>query len=304
MANAAKHIRRKPVRMMIAGYPGTAKTGMLASLANMGYKLRILDFDGNLDPLLQYTKPEFLKNIDFITLKDKLTKGREFLAPTGKPTAFINALEAMDEWKYEEDGKEINLGHSKDWGCDTIVVLDSLTSMGRASFRRVMALLNKTPRNTTQQVWGLAMAEQEAFIEKLASPENNFNLIVLSHLKAISPKEVTKDDDDITKELKERIVDLVPTKLFPNALGQALPPVIGGHFPTLILAESKVRGRSVKRIIRTQPQTEIDLKVPIPNIPETLEIEDGLAYIFSRLAPPLDECQETNVNERERKNNG
>ncbi len=59
----------------------------------------------------------------------------------------------MDRWKYTEDGEEVDLGASKDWGPDTVVVLDSLTAMGTAAFRRQMSLMNKTPLNTTQQLW-------------------------------------------------------------------------------------------------------------------------------------------------------
>lgn len=290
MANAAKINAFAPVRMMIVGYPGSAKTGSLASLANMGYKLRILDFDGNTEPLIKFTKPEFLANIDILSFEDKLRMGAKHFETVGLPSAFANAVKAMDRWKYLDGEQEVDLGASKDWGCDTIVVLDSLTSMGQAGFRRVQAMLNKTPLNTTQQVWGIAMSEQEAFIEKLTAKSNRYHVIVLSHLKMIGPKDVMRDDADLTKDLKEKIADLVPTRLFPSALGQALPPMIGGHFPTLIQAEAVYKGTSVRRVLHTLPRPDLDLKVPSPNLPAELDISDGLSQIFSVLAPPLASC--------------
>ena len=48
------------VKTLAAGYPGTGKTGSLASLANSGrYNLRVLALDGNttIIPLLRYIKP-------------------------------------------------------------------------------------------------------------------------------------------------------------------------------------------------------------------------------------------------------
>lgn len=294
MANAADLALSEPVRMMIAGYPGTAKTGALAALANMGYKLRVLDFDGNYLPLLKFTKPEFRKNIDILSFEDRFKTSGSVMEIAGVPKAFADALKAMDHWKYtNKDGSVTDLGQSKDWGCDTVVVLDSLSSLGEASKRRAMALMNKTPLNTTDGVWGLAMKEQEAFIEMLTSSNNNFHVIVLAHLKMVGPNDSRKGDSEMTKDLKERIADLVPTRLFPAALGKALPPVIGGHFPTLILAENKVKLNKVYRTLNLVPRPELDLKVPDLDLPAELPISTGLADIFSALAPPLSGCADT-----------
>lgn len=276
---------------MIVGWPGTAKTGSLACLANAGFKLRILDYDGNTEPLFTYVQPDKLENIDILTFEDKLRAGPQFVEVSGIPTAFADGLKAMDHWKYkDEEGNEVDLGRSKDWGPDTIVVLDSLTSMGDAAKRRAMAMQNRTPLNFRHSDWGLAMGEQEAFIEKMTSKNNRFHVVIISHLKMIGPKDVEKGDDDLTKDLKEQAAELVKTRLFPSALGHALPPKIGGHVPTLILAESLVKGSSVRRILRTFPTPEIDIKVPAPDLPPTLDIADGMLKIFETLTGGIDKC--------------
>ena len=285
MTTADKLIDETPVRLMIAGYPGTGKTGALACLVNIGYKLRVLDFDGNLEPLYAYTKPEMLKNIDVLSFEDKLRGGQKSIEVAGIPTAFSNALRAMDHWKYTDPDteKEVDLGYSKDWGSDTILLLDSLTTMGVAAKRRTMSMMNKTPLNATRNVWGAAMEDQNAFCEKLTSRKNRFHVIVTAHLKKIGPKDIEAKDDPLTKELKERVAEVVPTRLFPAALGQALSPEIGGHFPTLVLCETEFRGSKVRRVIRTVPRPEMDLKVPAVNLPDTLPLEDGLLQIFTAL---------------------
>lgn len=290
---ADKIAAKSPVRMMIVGYPGTAKTGMLASLLNMGYKIRMLDYDGNSQSLLAYADADKLKNLDIVYLEDRMRNGDRFIETTGVPTAFRAGLNLMDEWKYKEpDGTEVNLGKSKNWGCDTIVVLDSLTTMGTASFRRQQSLSNKTPLNTTEQVWGLAMAQQEAFIEQLTSEANSFHVIVLSHLKIVGPKDLRKEDEDITKEIKAELKDLIPNRLFPSALGKALPPVIGGHFPILIEASNEFNSSGIlkDRIIRVIPRPELDLKLPSKVSFDKASVKDGLARIFTELAPPLSGC--------------
>jgi hypothetical protein len=293
MANAAKMVARRPLRTMLVGFPGAGKTGSLSSLVDMGYKIRFIDYDGNADPLFEYVKDkDKLANVDIVYLEDKMRIGGSFIEPAGIPDAFVKGVKLLDQWKYTDvDGTEVDLGASKDWGCDTIVVLDSLTKMGDASYRRAMKMLNKTPTNMTQQGWGLAMAEQAAFIEKLTSAHNRFHVIVLAHLKMIAPKDVNSQDHDVTKALKEKAADLIPTRYYPSALGYQLPQAIGGEFPMLLEVKAKYGpGTKVSNIIRAVPRDELDVKLPSSKLPKELDISDGLAQIFKELAPPLAQC--------------
>lgn len=290
MANAALLASTTPVRELIVGYPGSAKTGSLACLANAGWKLRILDFDGNYEPLLRYCTPEGLSRIDIVTLEDKMRVGARHLEPSGTPDAFARSLKLLDQWKYKNpDGTETDLGSSKDWGLDTIVVMDSLTANGKAALRRAMALSNKTMETTTDRVYGFAMEEQEACVEMLTSERNRFHVIVIAHLKMIGPRDVRKGDSELTQELKRQIAPLVPTRLYPSALGHALPQTIAQHFPTVVVAETKIiAGDKVRRVLRTMPREELDLKVPSPLIQAEYSIETGQVEIFKALGhlPP------------------
>ncbi len=287
MANAAKLAGKTAARILLVGYPGAGKTGSLASLIDAGYKIRMLDFEGNYSPMLQYSNPAMHKNVDIVSFKDKLRNGNKYIEVNGIPTAFASSLNMMDHWTYkEEDGTVVDLGSSKDWGPDTIIVVDSLTAMGKASFRRAQAMLNKTPLNTTQQVWGLAMADQETFIEKLTDPSKRHHVIVLAHLKMVGPKDIQKDDEQVTKDLKEKVMDLVDTRLYPSALGQQLPPVIGGYFPTLLKVERIVKAGKVQRVIRSDTGPELDTKIPAPrDFPAVLPIESGLLTIMDAITP-------------------
>lgn len=286
MANAAKMAARTPARILLVGFPKAGKTGALASLVDAGFKLRILDYDGNTESLFAYVKDKSkLANVDIVHLEDKLRNGQRFVETVGIPTAFSDGMKLMDRWKYTDiDGTEVDLGQSKDWGPDTVVVVDSMTAMGEAAKRRAMAMMNKTPLNMSQPVWGLAIGDQQHFIEKFTSPNNRYNIIVTSHPKLISPKDAGKDDSELTKELKEKVAELVPTRYFPNALGQGLPQVIGGAFPTILeVTPVYGPGTKVRRVIKTQPRPDLDVGIPVPNIPAELDISDGLVRIFDAL---------------------
>mgnify|MGYP003392999573 CR=1 FL=1 len=280
-------------RGLITGYPGAGKTSSLASIANAGFKLRILDFDGNPESVIQYTKPELRGNIDVISFEDKLAMLGGFIGVAGIPNAFPAAFKALDDWRYEDaDGeadktgkKWISLGSSRDWGSDTVVVLDGLTGLSSAAMAHARAILNKTPLNTTRACWGLAAANVEAFISRLTSMQNKHHVVVISHLKIIGPEGEQDGDSDFTKELKEAKAGIIPTRLFPSAIGRQLPQNVAGHFPVVIAAEAKAYGGKVRRVLVASARPDQDTKLPIADLDKLgdLPIETGLWDIFQAL---------------------
>lgn len=289
MANATALKLIQPVRMLIVGYPKAGKTGGLSSLLDAGFKIRFLDLDGNYEPLLNYVQDESkLANLDILSFEDPIamSAGNQFATVIGRPMAYANALNALDHWKYkDENGNEVDLGRSKDWGSDTIVVLDSLTALGHAAFNRSMHLQNKTPLTVTDRVWGFAMSEQMSFVKRLMSTANRHHTIVLAHLTMLGPKEIRKGDDAITAQVKQEVADLLPTRLWPNALGRKLPQEIGGEFPMIVEMKNKVVNRKEKHIITTVAREELDLGVPNAKIPAELDISDGMIKLFEVLSP-------------------
>lgn len=289
MANLAGQF---PVRALIVGYPGSAKTGALAALADAGLKLRVIAFDkrGNMQPLYAYSKPENHHNIDVELFEDKIgitsPAGQPAgqIEPIGIPDAFPRAMKMLDHWKYKnEDGTEVDLGHSKDWGLDTVVVIDSLTSLGDSSKRRARKLLNARNPND-DRVYGVAMAEQEQFIERLMSSANKHHVIVLSHLRIIGPRDKRKGDSEIMEKIKEDTADLIRTRLFPSALGWQLPQQIGRHFPIILEARAETIGTQKKYYIRSVTDLELDVKVPA-NVPAKMEVKDALVKVFDAVSP-------------------
>lgn len=281
------------VIMMIAGWPGSGKTGAIASLLNAGYKVRVLDYEGNYQPLLKFTDPEMLKNLDIVTLQDQLRGGdQQAIEPEGIPTAFNGGLKLLQgDWKYQNpDGTETNLGRSKDWGSDTVLVVDSLTANGEAAFRRARKMMNKTASNTTAAVWGAAVDDQIAMIQALKHSRRKHHLIYLAHLQMIGPDipMLTKEDktsglDEIKVQMAEERAGLMSTRLYPRAVTRNASQVIAKEFPTLLLAERKMKQGKPIRVLRTTAGEELDLKFPAKNPEPEYPIETGLATIFETL---------------------
>lgn len=273
----------EPVHMMLVGFPGSGKTGSLVSLAEAGWRLRIIDLDGNLAPIWAHAGPAARARIDTVRLRDTLTLRGGTMVPKGTPKAFEQAFaNAIESWK---DGAE----KPSEWGLETVLVIDSLTALGEAAMRKVEHMTNRTPLNRTQQTWGAAITMLDLFLAELRNLQ--CHVILIGHLKIIGPSVPDKDLSKTNPELYDRLVEaaaLVPPRLCPNVLGQALPPTIAGRVPILIAAENKEIGRSVKRVLITNPRPHMDVKFPAGGVPTELPIETGMRTLFEALGhtPP------------------
>ena len=283
----------RTVKALAIGYPKTGKTGSLASLANAGYKIGILDFDRNIDPLMEFVDPVHQDNVSVISFEEQLapkkfTRGKltiEKLVPIGTPEAFAKSLRVLNNWKDEET----DWGPVKEWGPDHIIVLDSLTSMGEAAMWRILHMNNRLGGGPRKNDWGSAQNEQAGLIEMLKVLK--CHVIVMAHLKLIEPRfldDLTDDStmEDVASEVRkamEAATGLVPTRLWPSALGKALPQNIGKSFPFILRYQTKMMGQVAKRKIVLTPSEECDAGVPLKMAEKELDIEDGLLRIFEEV---------------------
>lgn len=278
-------------RILNVGWPGGGKTGSIVSLINAGFKVRMLAFEANYK-VLKFADPVLLReNVDLVVLQDKMTMGDRYMEPVGVPTAIADAARLMKEWKYTRpDGTVVDHGKSREWGPDTVVVVDSLTSMGQASMRRQMKLSNQTLGSRTSNTWGAAVDEVNGMIELMARDEMGYHLIVLGHLQMIGPEDYLKQGD--SKEVKEVKLeniqaDLIPTKLFPVGVTKNQSTRIAKEFDTMVLSERAMRLGKMTRVIRTVGNPSLDLKVPA-KLKDEYPVETGMLDIFKALGfePP------------------
>jgi len=284
MTTLAQYAESPTVKLFATGFPKTGKTGSLASLANAGFNLRILDFEGNFAPLVQFVDKDKWGNIEISPrLEDAIKRGSKHIETLGPPKAFTQGMDLLSRWEYvDKDGREVDLGPVVDWGPEDVLVLDSLTAMGKAAMRWVLFVQNRVEKGPRIQDWGMGQAAQLSIIEKLASESVRCNVVIISHLKMIGPPEAEKTDDDDVKETKRGLRDNIPYRYYPTALGRALPQDVLGYLPYSLLYEATVRSNKVKRQIITAPRGNFDLACPLPELEAkgALSIETGLAEIF------------------------
>ena len=258
MPGLEKHSGMEFVRLMMVGGSGAGKTGALTSLVKAGYKLNIIDMDNGLDSLINHIKaecPDKLSSVTFQTFRNKYRSTPAGIKVRAPAKALENAVSAVGKW---EDGS-----NPAEWGPDSILVIDSLTQLGRTALEWAEGM---NPSYKDPRKWyGEAQAALENFISFITSASFRTNVIVNTHMEFI------EEGNGMVKA-------------YPSALGKALSPKIPRYFNTLLLLDKQGTGTNVKRRIRTVPTGLLDAKNPAPmRVLAEYPIETGLAAIFEQL---------------------
>lgn len=256
MATLDQHQASEFVKIFYLGNSGSGKTGSLVSLVP-DYDLRIIDMDNGLDALTNLVReqcPERMSSVEFETIRDryKASPVGPVIVPPAR--AFVKANNLLDKWS---DGTK-----PEEWGPNKILVIDSLTMLGKAAFEWAKGM-NPTYRDS--QLW--YKGGQDALdnvIATLTSDIFKTNVIVISHVDMREINGVEKG--------------------FISALGKALGPKLPLYVNTMLLAETSGSGSAVRRKIKTLPTAQIDLKNAAPmRVSAEYPLETGLAEIFKKL---------------------
>jgi hypothetical protein len=248
---------------LMVGVTGAGKTGMLASLLDDGYKIRALDFDRGLDPLIGYAKKRGnLANLSYHTLTDEFALRNGFMAIKKAP-AFQRALSLLDNWD--------DFGPVQSWGTDTILLLDTLGSMSKSSYNMVLQA-NGIVRPSgerggpEQSHYGAAQDNIERLLLNLTNPD-------------LVPCHVIVNAHWTYQEAGNGRIEP-----YPETIGKALNPTIGRKFNNLfsIGITAGVRQINVKK------DGMIPCKASRPLKNETYPIATGMSDIFKELVgrPP------------------
>ena len=266
MPSLADHHSNDLVKLLLLGDAKSGKTGSLVSLVEAGYKLRILDLDNLLDFFAKMVKercPTKLANVEYRTLRDKYKMGAAGPVIDGVPKAFIETIKMLDNWKYVEDGKEVDLGKPATWGPDCVLVLDSLSRLCDSAFdwRETLTPRGKSGEADTRMTFYDAQSAIENVLAGLTSPLFETNVIVICH--------------GVYMELPDKT-----TKIFPQGVGQKLSPKIPQYFPNYV----RFKNIGGKRTIQLNSDAMIDLANTNPRkFDQPLDTDTGLAKLFEGL---------------------
>lgn len=280
MPQLSAHTSSTVTKMLFIGDSGSGKTGALASLAQAGYNLRVLDLDSGLDVLsnlLRDPKGPYgtsaLSNVTYETITDPMKVVANKLVPA-RATVWQRAIQLLQHWrihKRDTTGKDIpgefeyDLGPLVTWGPKDILVIDSLTMLSNAALNFVLSMNARLGQQPHQSDWYTGQQMIESLLQMLYDENVRCNVILISHISYIGE-------------------DNGPQHGYPASLGKALSPKIGRYFNTCVMAKSSGTGTNVKRKILTNSTQMVELKTssPLKMQPE-YPLESGLAEIFKIL---------------------
>jgi hypothetical protein len=276
-------------RGMITGFPKVGKTGSLVALASAGYKIIYCDFDHNPETLVAFAG-DAIDNFVYLPFEDKIrltgTAGR-LAGVSGEPKAYFRFMEFLERGVYiSPDGatKETH-GAMTSWGRDTILVLDSMTQLVDAIWRRFLHTVGRTAR--TKRDWGAIVEELALVVQMMTSARLTCHSITIAHLQLVDAGELEEADKKGDRQelivhnnrLRQEKLELMSTHLFPIAVTKAQSMRIAGLFPCILPVEVSAEGR---RQFNLTPRKEIEVALPASaaKLKKTLPIETGLLDIF------------------------
>lgn len=262
-------IAAQPIKLMLIGDPGSGKTGSLASLADAGYNLRIYDLDNGcviLDDLLRGPKSPYNKEawdrVKVQTITENNVVLTTVLGGAPKGATVLNRLfNQLNHWKTEDE----DLGLVNSWGPKDVLVIDSMTLMGKAAFNFSQVQNSGNTKRDPRSDWGNAQDYLEMVAMKLYGTDVKCNVIINTHISWVGEE-----------------TDKNSLHGYPTTIGRALSPKIGRYFNTVLMLKSIGN----QRRIYTQPISSVELKSQAPlRLKNYYDISRGLAEIFEALQP-------------------
>jgi len=259
MAALDQTVSARTAKMLLIGDSGMGKTGSLVSLALAGYNLRVLDMDKGTEILYHLLRdnPAAMARVDVEQHGDEYEEKAGALRPKIPLKGFSGAAKTLTNWP--------GLGKPASWGDKDILVVDSLTMLGRDIMNHVLSLVGKlqTGQPPSQPDWGSAITLQENVLAGLFSLP--CHVIVTAHVVNITPE------------------GSVAAKGFPSALGNKLPQKVGSYFNSTLAIKEVGAGPAKKRTILTK-DAGMGCKTPAPGrVKDTYSLETGLAEYFEAL---------------------
>lgn len=244
MPSYADHPVTSRVKLLLLGDSGQGKTGGLASLANEGFKVHVLDVDRGLDVVSEYINPDKIGNLDYVPVNNK----------------DAGAWKAVQEHLFKAwDGKEGENVYS--WGAEDVLVIDSATFLCDMCHTSVLQdhKIAFDAAKYDRGYWNVTAKRFEALISNLMEEKVKCNIILTAHLRYL--------EDEKTGA----------TQLAPSFLGRQLPSILPRYMNNMWKVEKDATKKEL--IYKTHAEGKLALKCTMPSVVKS-EDKRSLGVLF------------------------
>ncbi len=239
--------------LLLLGDTGTGKTGSLISLIHAGYTLRLLDLENGSKILRNFIKdecPERAGQLIIESMAPKFSIGVGGAKPLKGQHTLTQIGMTLEKWQ-------------KEAAPDDVIVVDSLTALGRACL--IWAKAQNPGLKDNRAHYMNAQEVVEPFIEVLTHSEFPCHSITITH---IDYREVSEDT----------------IRGYASSVGKALGDKIPRHFNEVFRYDKLGSGRQVKHVISTISDAVTNVKNSAPKrLKPSYPISTGLVDIFNTL---------------------
>jgi hypothetical protein len=258
----------KATRTLIVGDPGAGKSTACAHLAEAPTidRLFIIDLDDNWRGPLRLLSPAALAKIHIETLKDRFKfNDKNIPIVPGVPTAFPALVRLLRDWI--DSGTGQSFGDPTDWTDRDALILDGCSGLAAAAMFYTLYANHRMGAQREIKDWANAIERFEGVIAAL-NAGLPCHIICTAHLARLTPEvavgSVTSDVPGAREHTRGGLT--APENFwmrYPSALGQKLPPRLGGMFETVLQAKRVGRDLAAKRVLKTTPDDDVDVKLPV-----------------------------------------
>lgn len=258
----------RATRILIVGDPGGGKSTSIAHLAASPLidRIFVLDLDDNWRGPLRQLPAAALTKVRIETLKDrfKFNPANLPIVP-GVPTAFPALVRLLADWTDTETGQ--SFGPPEEWTPRDVLVLDGCSGLAISAMYYTLYANRRMGAQREIKDWGNAVERFEGVISVLNSGLP-CHVIATAHLARLTPENAVGGPSAQVPGASEHVRGglAAPENFwmrYPSALGQKLPPRLGGMFEAVVQAKRVGRDLATKYVLKTTPDDDVDVKLPL-----------------------------------------
>ena len=278
-----------PIRLLCMGESGTGKTGSLISLAEAGFTLHILDLEAKAEDLLRTIIHDAVQSGKWSAAKAAAVLSRIEIEVAAESASFSgDQVKIKAPAALTAAGKILTAWGAAKLDRSHILVIDSFSRLSIYAANVIAKQVGHEPEfrdfrdifNKLRPLLGYLTAWQEQFVG--TGEQFDCHVIVLTH---VNMYEVRRKTGEKVKAgaVKVDETEVIDTRIYPKAIGQALSPDIPAFFNSMLVYKA-ARNKPGSRVIQLLADDMTPVKTPAISFAEKMKqlpVETGLAAYFA-----------------------